>query len=166
MSRFPFLFVAALLGAAVSIPAQALKEVRKAARTPSVVASSRVPQQANAERRRESPRREQLEGRRSNDHRHSLRDRHSHVHLPLPIPVPIRVHLNDRRDHSHGHWDTIYEDVLVPGYWHEEHVPPTYGWIYERCGARHWGIVDAGGCRRVWIEARCERRARRVWVPC
>ncbi len=65
-----------------------------------------------------------------------------------------------------GHWQTIEECVLVPGYWHDEHVPPTYGWIYDRCGHRHWGMIDPGGCRRTWVPARWETRHRRVWVAC
>jgi hypothetical protein len=75
-----------------------------------------------------------------------------HVHRP-----PVR---------QHGHWQTIEERVLIPGYWHDEHVPPTYGWIRDHCGHRHWGVVDPGGCRRVWVPARWETRCRRVWVAC
>jgi hypothetical protein len=75
-----------------------------------------------------------------------------------------------RHDHrgpvSRGHWETVHEQVLVPGYWREEHVPPTYGWISDRCGHRHWGVVDAGGCRRVWVPDRWETRCRQVWVRC
>jgi len=65
-----------------------------------------------------------------------------------------------------GHWETVHEQVLVPGYWREEHVPPTYGWITDHCGRRRWGIVDPGGCRRVWVPARWETRCRQVWVGC
>ena len=71
-----------------------------------------------------------------------------------------------RRGHSHGRWETVCEQVLVPGYWTEERVPATYGWIYSSCGHRHWGLIDRGGCRRVWVPERYETRHRRVWVAC
>jgi hypothetical protein len=56
--------------------------------------------------------------------------------------------------------------VLVPGYWTEQHVPPTYGWIRGHCGRLEWGIVAPGGCQRTWVPARYEHRTRRVWVGC
>ncbi|MCA8965248.1 MAG: hypothetical protein H6838_00175 [Planctomycetes bacterium] len=83
-----------------------------------------------------------------------------------------------RHDHDHGRgastrhqsqrgrWETVCEQVLVPGYWKEEHVPARYGWIYSGCGHRHWGLIDRGGCRRVWVPERYETRHRRVWVRC
>jgi hypothetical protein len=70
------------------------------------------------------------------------------------------------RAHRHGRWQIIEEQVLVPGYWREEHVPPTYGWVRDCHGRRRWGVVDPGGCRRVWVPARWETRCRRVWVSC
>jgi hypothetical protein len=38
--------------------------------------------------------------------------RHSH-HFPVPVFVPA----------PRGHWEDRYEQVLVPGYWTEQHVP-------------------------------------------
>jgi hypothetical protein len=70
-----------------------------------------------------------------------------------------------RRHEPSGHWATVQERYLVPGFWREEHVPPTYGWIRD-CGHRYWGVVDAGGCRRVWVPERWETRCRQVWVTC
>lgn len=71
------------------------------------------------------------------------------------------------RSRSHGgHWETVCEQVLVPGYWTEQHVPPSYGWIYSSCGHRQWGLIDRGGCRRIWVPARYETRHRQVWVRC
>lgn len=126
MKRFPLFCVAALLGVAVSAPAQI-----------------------------------SFEGRIGRHVRGSVvvghRDHHDHRHY-APVrrmPAPPR-----------GHWKTVYEEVLVPGYWREEHVPPTYGWIVESCGHRRWGMVAPGGCRRVWVPARYETRARQVWVAC
>ena len=125
MKRFQLFCVVALLGAAVSAPAQI-----------------------------------SIEGRLGNLVRGTVvlghHDHRGHNHRSAPV----------RRAPVHqGHWQTVCEQVLVPGYWHEQHVPPTYGWIYH-CGHSHWGIVDRGGCRRVWVPARWETRSRRVWVPC
>jgi hypothetical protein len=89
--------------------------------------------------------------------------RHSHA-------APRHDHHDHHGRHGHqvsrGHWKTVNERYLVPGYWREQHVPPTYGWITDHCGHRHWGVVDAGGCRRVWVPERWETRCRQVWVSC
>lgn len=84
---------------------------------------------------------------------------------PVRRPRYDRDHDDDHR-HRHGRWETRWERVLVPGFWREEHVPPSYGWIHDRCGRRHWGIVDPGGCRQVWVPGRYEMRQTRVWVRC
>lgn len=128
MKRLPLFCVVALLGAAVSAPAQF-----------SVSASIG----------------RNVRGSVSVGHH----DHHRHV---AREPVRRLPHSS----HSHGHWQTVCEQVLVPGCWREEHVPPTYGWVHDSCGHRHWGIVDHGGCRRVWVPARYETRHRRVWVGC
>ncbi|HEX5050527.1 MAG TPA: hypothetical protein VFZ65_02030 [Planctomycetota bacterium] len=122
MNRITLMFLATLLGAAVSSPAQ----VRAGSRSPRGPVSATVPQR---------------------------------------VDQPVR-HASGRRagQHQQGHWETRCEQVLVPGYWSEEHVPATYGWIYSLCGHREWGIVDRGGCRRVWVPDRWETRSHRVWV--
>lgn len=75
--------------------------------------------------------------------------------LRFPAPAP------------RGHWETVCETVLVEaGHWHEDYVPPVYGWVYDHCGCRVWGIVEAGYCRRVWCPPRYETRTRQVWVAC
>lgn len=85
-------------------------------------------------------------------------------HRPAcPPPRPVFDDCHERR---HGHWQTVTEQYLVPGYWRDEHVPPTYGWICEPCGHRRWGMIDPGGCRRVWTPDRWETRTRQVWVRC
>ncbi|MBL8753228.1 MAG: hypothetical protein JNK15_08000 [Planctomycetes bacterium] len=87
------------------------------------------------------------------DHGPSRGSRGHRDSRPCPPPAP------------RGHWETVHEQVLVPGYWKDEHVPATYGWIYSSCGHRHWGLIDRGGCRRVWVPDRWETRCRQVWVP-
>jgi hypothetical protein len=91
-----------------------------------------------------------VNGRVNTDHGRARGPR-SNAHCPPPAP--------------RGHWETVHEQVLVPGYWKDEHVPATYGWIYSSCGHRHWGMIDRGGCRRIWVPDRWETRCRQVWVP-
>lgn len=79
---------------------------------------------------------------------------------------PVRRVFDDCHSRQHGHWQTVSEQFLVPGYWRDEHVPPTYGWVVDRCGCRRWAMVDPGGCRRVWVPDRWETRTRQVWVRC
>jgi hypothetical protein len=133
MMRFPLLCVVALLGAAVSAPAQISIEAKIGRHVLGQV----------------------VVGQRDHDHGRSHRDSRRYE------PPVRRVQVVPR-----GHWDTVQEQYLVPGYWDEQHVPPTYGWLVDSCGHRRWAMVDAGGCRRVWVPARWETRCRRVWVPC
>ena len=127
MMRLPLFCVVALLGAAVSAPAQISVEGRIGRHVRGNVVLDR-------------------------HDNHGARARCEPVRV-LPAP-------------PHGRWTTVSECVLVPGYWSEEHVPPTYGWITDPCGHARWAMVDSGGCRRVWVPARYETRSRRVWVPC
>jgi hypothetical protein len=131
MKRLPFFCVVALLGAAVSAPAQFSIEASIGRNVRGSVAVGQ-------------------------------HDGHRHVVAREPVR---------RTQHSapvviHGHWKTVCEEVFVPGCWREEHVPPTYGWVYGSCGHAHWGIVDAGGCRKIWVPGHYETRTRSVWVAC
>jgi hypothetical protein len=143
MMKLPVICVAALLAAAVSAPAQV-----------SVQGNLGRLFRGNDRSRHEVVQRGPVQHDRHNhgghhNHNHGGHNGHRH-HVPV----------------QRGHWQTIEEQVLVPGYWHDEHVPATYGWVYDACGHRHWGIVSAAGCRRVWVPARWETRCRRVWVAC
>jgi hypothetical protein len=72
-------------------------------------------------------------------------------------------HTSQPHRHAEPRYRMVRERVLVePGYWREEHVPPTYGWVIDACGHRHWGVVTPASCRRVWVPARYEWRVRRV----
>jgi hypothetical protein len=137
MKRFPLFLLAALLGAAVSAPAQVVIEGRLGRHLRGAVVIGNQHDRGHR------------------DHDRIRVDRsHQHCEPIRRIPAP------------RGRWETVEEQFLVPGYWDEQHVPPTYGWIYDHCGHRHWGIVDQGGCRRVWVPARWETRCRQVWVTC
>ena len=65
---------------------------------------------------------------------------------------------------SYGRWVTRCEQVLVPGYWDERHVPAVYGWVVDACGRSRWGVVRPASCERFWVPARYETQRRRVWV--
>lgn len=80
-------------------------------------------------------------------------------------PSPQRM-ADDCRVRSHGHWQTVTEQVLVPGFWRDDWVAPTYGWVVDFWGCRRWVMIDPGGCRRVWVPDRWETRTRQVWVRC
>lgn len=139
MKRFPLFCLAALLGVAVSAPAQISIEGRIGRH---VVGKVTV-------------------GHDHHDHARGHRD----ARRVAPV---VRHHVEPvlRRPAAHGHWQTVEEQVLVPGFWQEQHTPPTYGWVTDDCGHRRWGVVAPGGCRQVWVPARWETRTRRVWVPC
>lgn len=143
MKKITLLTVVAALAVAVSAPAQVVIEARlgHAVRGTVVLDSHRPHDHADDRGRRHRTADQGDRGRHHESRRH-------------------------RRDHDHGHWQTVHEKVRVPGYWREEHVPPTYGWISDSCGHRRWGVVDPGGCRRVWVPPSWETRSRRVWVPC
>lgn len=73
-----------------------------------------------------------------------------------PIRRPVR---------QHGYWKTVCEPVLVrAGYWDRQYVPAVYGWRYDSCGRRYWGVIESACYKKVWIEPCYEDRHRRVWV--
>jgi hypothetical protein len=151
MMKLPLICVAALLAAAVSVPAQVSVQGnlgrllgRNDRSRPEVVQRAPVQHQNRG-------------GHSDPNHGNRARGGHNHGgHNGHHHHVPVQK----------GHWQTVSEQFLVPGYWHDEHVPATYGWVYDNCGHRHWGVVNAAGCRRVWVPARWETRSRRVWVAC
>lgn len=94
-----------------------------------------------------------------------------------PVPVVVAdVHGGNRgrgyrgdRGHDNrgrGHWETVCEQVQIPGYWHDDYVPARYGWVRDHCGRVVWDIVEPACNRRVWVPPRCETRTRKVWVRC
>jgi hypothetical protein len=86
--------------------------------------------------------------------------------VPAVFPQPRFLVPQPCPPQPRGYWQTVTEQVLVPGCWREEVVPPTYGWVRNHCGRLEWAIVQPGGCRRIWVPARYETRTRQVWVPC
>lgn len=144
MKRFPLLFVTALIGLVVSAPAQRSHEGRAGRQNRGTV----VHQQSRVDHSRSA---------RQSRHVGSVRD-------ARPTRSARRSHRAPVRQRTHGHWVTRCEQVLVPGYWTTEHVPAVFGWVFDSCGHRHWGIVTPACSRRVWVPARYETQSRRVWV--
>ena len=69
-----------------------------------------------------------------------------------------------RRPAPRGHWQTVTEQVHVPGYYQNEFVPPRYGWYTNACGHPVYGLIEPGHMHRCWVPAHCETRSRQVWV--
>ena len=148
MKRFPLL-LAALLGVVVSVPAQSRSGRLHKGQVVSVQPAARGPIQKQAFRRGQPV---------------------SVTRSARRVGVDRRAYRNGFRDgrgigcRSYGRWETRCERVLVPGYWDRQHVPAVYGWLYDSCGRRYWGIVQQACFEQVWVPARYETRSRRVWV--
>lgn len=206
MKRFPILLVVALLGAAVSAPAQRANNSRQNRGT---VATSQQSQRGQVVNRAAPSRsvRSANSARRGNSARASSSSRGSaasrsvrqvsrttpvrstrssqvgyvgsngrgnrssigriarnlgRIARSIPVPAPVGIHFG--RGHDHGHYVTRCEQVLVPGYWDVEYHPAVYGWVYDSCGHRVWGVTEPAHDHRVWVPARYETRSRQVWV--
>ncbi|HEB54006.1 MAG TPA: hypothetical protein ENI87_12195 [bacterium] len=145
MKRFPMLIVAALLGAVVSLPAQSRERHRSSRQHRGSVVAAERSSRATFQR----PRARATRGiRRSHGVPHGPGSSWSRRATP----------------HVRGHYGTRYERVLVPGYWTTEHVPARYGWVYDRCGQRYWGVIEPAYDHRTWVPARWETRTHRGWV--
>ena len=70
-------------------------------------------------------------------------------------------HASPARGHSHS-YRIINERVWIPGYHKRVYVPAQYGWVYDSCGNRTWGVVRAACHERIWVPGRYEIRQRRV----
>ena len=85
---------------------------------------------------------------------------------PPPVCEPRPCEPRPCDPQPRGHWETICEQVWVPGCFREEHHPAVWGWVTDPCGHRRWTIVQPEHCHRVWVPGHLESRERRVWVPC
>ena len=81
-----------------------------------------------------------------------------------PAVRAVTRHGDFRRPVHSGHWQTVTEQVHVPGYYKNEFVPPRYGWYTNACGHQVYGLIEPGHMHRCWVPARCETRTRRIWV--
>jgi hypothetical protein len=63
-----------------------------------------------------------------------------------------------------GHWESVAEQVLVPGYWREECVPARFGWVRDHCGRSVWGVIEPEHTARVWVPPCYRTERHRVWV--
>ena len=44
----------------------------------------------------------------------------------------------------------VRERVWYSGYWESVYVPARYGWVYDDCGYRIWGVISYSHYKRVW----------------
>lgn len=207
MKRFPLLLVAALIGVAVSAPAQRTSNSRqsrgavatsqqsqrgqivnraapsRSARSTNSARSATLRHRASSSRStrpvaRTTPVRSARSARSSqigyvghngqgNRSRTVARVARNVARVARSIPVPTLVgfgHNNHSYNRGHGHWITRCEQVLVPGYWDVDYHAAVYGWVYDSCGYRVWGVSEPAYNHRFWVPARYETRTRQVWV--
>lgn len=204
MKRFPLLLVAALIGVAVSAPAQRSSNSRQSRgavatsqqsqrgqivnrAAPSRSARSTNSARSATSRRRASSSRSTRPVARTTPVRSARSSQIGYVgrngqgnrsrtvarvarnvaRVARSIPVPTRVgfgHNNHSYNRGHGHWITRCEQVLVAGYWDVDYHAAVYGWVYDSCGYRVWGVSEPAYNHRVWVPARYETRTRQVWV--
>jgi len=180
MKRFQISFVVALLMAAVSAPAQRSGNARGERNVRGGIASSR--QHVGAINRGTRSSNTRAQSSRSAGNRRGVQrgaQRGSRNSRSTARTDPIRRsqgrsgrhgayrHTPVRRApvHSHGYYRTVQEPVLVhAGHWRRQHVSASYGWVYDSCGYRSWGILEPAHYDRVWVPAQYEYRQRRVWV--
>jgi hypothetical protein len=176
MKRSFTLIVAAILGAAVSVPAQlqhnglagrhsrgpvsvaqvqpSVKSANRTARMPRNSRSVSASKSFGAARRSQS----RVGGvRNAENGRYRTSARYSNS-------ASIRLGFGRRSHSSHGHWVTHRERVLVPGYWAVERHAAEYGWVYDSCGHRQWSVINPAHNHRVWVPSRYENRSCRRWV--
>jgi hypothetical protein len=87
------------------------------------------------------------------------RGHHRAPRRAYPRPIAHAPHA------TRGHWETISERVWIPPSCQDVCVPATYGWTYDSCGHRVWGVVRPAHTRHVEVPGHFENRTRRVFVP-
>ena len=194
MKRSPLLLVAALIGVVVSASAQRASQRRQSRGSVTIsqqsqrgspanrVATSRSQRSVNSARR-SAPARVSSSTRRARSSQVGYIGHNGATNRPraagraarsisvgarvgLGIGIGLGIDPGRRyyRNHSYGHWVTRPERVLVPGYWSVERHAAVYGWVYDPCGHRVWGVLEPAHNHRVWVPARYETRSRQVWV--
>ena len=176
MKQFPLLIVAALLGAAVSVPAQLQSNglhgrlnrgvttaQKSSPRAPIASRSARVSRSAQSQsvvRKVQTVRSTQRRG--YAFHNGAL----GRYRASGQVVRSTKARSGSGRLYStsHGHWVTRYERVFVPGYWDVERHPAQYGWVYGFCGIRQWGVTKPAHNHRIWVPGRYENQACRRWV--
>jgi len=63
-----------------------------------------------------------------------------------------------------GHYETVREQVWVPGPWQRVWVEPVHRWRLGRCGFEYV-CVSAGYWRSVQLPGHYEERCTQVWRP-
>lgn len=185
MKRLPLLVVAALLGLAVSMSAQNRQGAGQSRASTSVrqqshrgqaalpARSVRTSQNVRRVSRGQATRISQsrvssIRPSRSAKVGHVSHNRVKHVARTVGRALnsaPLRIGFGGAYfGYNCGRYVTRCERVLVPGYWGMQYHAATYGWVYDSCGHRSWGVVEPAHHDRVWFPARYETQSRQVWV--
>lgn len=154
MKRLP-LMLAALIGVAVSAPAQR-------ARAPQIRERSAVhvrPVSSSAARASQATARYRT-ARSVTSSRSALRSSRRVVADRLEA----RLRGRPSGFSGCGRWVTQSQRVLVPGYWDRRYVPAAQGWVLDACGLRILSALTPATYQDVWVPARYEIQRRRVWV--
>lgn len=83
---------------------------------------------------------------------------------PAPAPAPSPGPCQPRQFWIPGHYEWRDVQVWVPGYWHEEYVPPVYQWrIID--GQEVLVMVQEGWVQRYYVPGHYEIVAQSIWIP-
>ncbi|GDY03033.1 hypothetical protein LBMAG49_23620 [Planctomycetota bacterium] len=63
-----------------------------------------------------------------------------------------------------GHWETVCQQVWVPGYWRYECVPARFGVIESRCGRRFFGEIEPAHTVQAYVQGCYRTDTRNVWI--
>lgn len=80
---------------------------------------------------------------------------------PPPPPPPPRCEPPQRW--VPGHYETVREKVVYPGYWDTVTEPAEYAWVKHGC-RWEYKMVKPPCTKRVWVPERCEWIEKQVWV--
>jgi hypothetical protein len=62
-----------------------------------------------------------------------------------------------------GHYETVREKVVHPGYWDTVTEPAEYGWVRHGC-RWEYKMIKPPCTKRIWVPERCEWIEKQVWV--
>jgi hypothetical protein len=62
-----------------------------------------------------------------------------------------------------GHYETVREKVVHPGYWDTVTTPAEYAWVKHGC-RWEYTMIKPPCTKRVWVPERCEWIEKQVWV--
>ncbi len=63
-----------------------------------------------------------------------------------------------------GHYQTVREKIVHPGYWQTVTEPAQFGWVQHGC-RWEYRMIKPAYTRHVWAPERVEWIEKQVWVP-